>query len=123
MKKGSSKSIRAMLKNIADKENIDFQVVITRYFHERLLYRIANSFYSTNFFLKGGTLLYAMEGLHIRPTIDIDMLAKQINNNKQQIEVISLYNYLSFIHLGNETHTSKAIARFFPIRSTKTKTA
>jgi len=42
MKKGSPKSIRAMLKNIADKENIDFQIVITRYFHERLLYRIAN---------------------------------------------------------------------------------
>ena len=88
MKKGSSKSIRAILKNIADKEKIDFQLVITRYLHERLLYRLANSRYKNNFFLKGGLLLYAIGGLRIRPTVDIDMLAKNISNDKEILKYI-----------------------------------
>jgi len=46
MKKGSAKSIRAILKNIADSEGIDFQILIVRYLHERLLYRVANSEYA-----------------------------------------------------------------------------
>jgi len=88
MKKGSVKSIRATLKNIADREKIDFQILIIRYLHERLLYRLANSEYVNNFILKGGLLLYAIEGLHIRPTMDIDMLARQISNNREIITQI-----------------------------------
>jgi len=88
MKQGSPKSIRARLKNIADKENIPFQLILTRYFHERLLYRISISEYVGNFFLKGGLLLYAFEGLHTRPTKDIDMLVKHIDNDKDNIKSI-----------------------------------
>jgi len=88
MKKGSAKSIRAVLKNIADKEKIDFQLIVIRYLHERLLFRIANSAYVNNFFLKGGSLLYAIEGLHTRPTMDIDMLAKYIIDDKKTLENI-----------------------------------
>jgi len=86
MKQGNAISIRATLKNVADKEKINFQFIITRYLHERLLYRIAKSKYANNFILKGGALLYAIGGIHIRPTIDIDMLAKQISNDKEQIK-------------------------------------
>jgi hypothetical protein len=43
---------------------------------------------SKNFFLKGGTLLYAFEGLHTRPTMDIDMLARYIDNDKENIRGI-----------------------------------
>ena len=88
MKQGNAKSIRAILKNIATKESIDFQVIMTRFFHERLLYRIANSIYSTNFCLKGGALLYAIEGIHVRPTVDIDMQARQISNDRKMVENI-----------------------------------
>ena len=88
MKKGSAKSIRTALKHIADVENIDFQVIVTRYFHERLLFRVANSEYADKFFLKGGALLYAIEGLYIRPTLDIDMLAKRVSNDKEQLKQI-----------------------------------
>ena len=88
MKKGNAISIKATLKNISDSEDVKYQYIITRYFHERLLYRIANSEYNDKFFLKGGALLYAIEGLHVRPTVDIDMLAKQISNNKEQIKQI-----------------------------------
>ena len=88
MKKGSAKSIRSILKNIADSERIDFQILVVRYLHERLLYRVAKSEYANNFVLKGGLLLYVIEGLHIRPTKDIDMLARKIINNKEQIKQI-----------------------------------
>ena len=88
MKKGSPTSIKAALKNIADSLNIKFQNITTRYFQERLLYRLANSEYSTNFFLKGGTLLYVFEGINCRPTVDIDMLAKKISNDRQKIKQI-----------------------------------
>ena len=38
--------------------------------------------------LKGGNLMYAIEGLHTRPTMDIDMLAKNINSDKENIKQI-----------------------------------
>ena len=88
MKKGNAVSIKATLKNISNFENVKYQHIITRYLHERLLYRIAVSDYAKHFFLKGGNLLYAIEGLHIRPTTDIDILAKQIRNDKDEIKQI-----------------------------------
>jgi predicted nucleotidyltransferase component of viral defense system len=97
MKQGNAKSIRAALRNIADRENIQFQLIVTRYLHERLLYRLSVSEYAKNFYLKGGTLLYAFEGLHTRPTMDIDMLVKHIDNDKNKIkqvfETICQINY------------------------------
>jgi len=88
MKKGSSTSIRAVLLNLSQKEGLVFQQVITRYLHERLLYRLSLSEYRLKFILKGGNLLYAIEGLHIRPTTDIDILAKHITNDKETLKNI-----------------------------------
>lgn len=88
MKQGSVTSIKATLKNVADTSNTKFQNITTRYFQERLLYRISNSKYSTNFILKGGALIYAFEGVRSRPTVDVDMSAKQVNNDKEQIKQI-----------------------------------
>ena len=76
----SSASLRARLKNIADTNKIDFQSCITRYFHVRLLYRISVSEYRNQFLLKGGNLIYAMYYLQARPTIDIDLLGKELKN-------------------------------------------
>jgi predicted nucleotidyltransferase component of viral defense system len=88
MKKGSSKSIRDVLLNLSNKENLPFQQVVTRFLHERLLYRLSTSEFKTAFILKGGNLLYAMHGLHTRPTMDIDMLAKNILNNRDTVKEI-----------------------------------
>ena len=88
MKKGSAKSIRTSLKNISDSKQTKFQFITTRFFHERLLYRLAISKFANNFILKGGELLYAIEGFHIRPTMDIDMLANKISNDMEEIKQI-----------------------------------
>jgi len=88
MKVGSPTSIRAVLMNLSNEKILPFQQVITRYLHERLLYRLSIYSYKKMFILKGGNLLYAVEGLHIRPTVDIDMLAEHISNDKETLKEI-----------------------------------
>jgi len=85
---GSPKSIRDTLLNLSQKEDLLFQQVVTRYLHERLLYRLSLSEYKQNFILKGGNLLYALTGLHARPTVDIDMLAEKVVNNMESLKAI-----------------------------------
>ncbi len=46
------KSIRGKLLNIAKNENIYYQTVLTRYFQERLLYRISQTSDDAVYFLK-----------------------------------------------------------------------
>jgi predicted nucleotidyltransferase component of viral defense system len=88
MKIANATSIRAALLNLSRKENLVFQQVVTRYLHERILYRISISNHASNLILKGGNLLYAIEGLHARPTVDIDILAKQISNDRETLTAI-----------------------------------
>ena len=68
--KNFGKSIRSKLLNIAKNKDIYYQTVLTRYFQERLIYRISQSGYRQNFYLKGEALMYAHEGLAARPTLD-----------------------------------------------------
>lgn len=74
------KSIRSKLLNVAKKENVFYQTILTRYFQERLLYRMSQTRYRDNFYLKGGALLYAFERFAARPTLDIDFLGHGISN-------------------------------------------
>lgn len=61
MTKNYSKSIRSKLLNLAKEENVFYQTILTRYFQERLLYRISQTRFRLNFYLKGGALMYAYE--------------------------------------------------------------
>jgi predicted nucleotidyltransferase component of viral defense system len=79
--KNLTASIQAKLKQIANSEKKSYQLILTRYFQERLLYRIFISTYKTHFCLKGGALLYAFEKEASRPTLDIDLLGLEIANN------------------------------------------
>ena len=79
--KNRAVSIRARLLNLAKKERIDFQLIIIRFLHERLLYRISVSDYSQQLILKGGAFIYAVQGIKSRPTIDVDLLGTQISND------------------------------------------
>lgn len=78
--KNYGKSIRAKLLNVAKKENIFYQTILTRYFQERLLYRMSQTRFRNNFYLKGGALMYAHEKFAARPTLDIDFLGSNISN-------------------------------------------
>lgn len=80
-KKNYGKSIRSRLLNVSKNESVFYQTILTRYFQERLLYRMSLTNYRNNFYLKGGALMYAFERFAARPTLDIDFLGCNISND------------------------------------------
>jgi len=84
------KSVRARLLNISKTygEKDGFMKLLVRYLHERLIYRISVSRYRENFFLKGGSLLFAYNGMKGRPTQDIDFLAAKISRDAARLKEI-----------------------------------
>jgi len=80
------RSVKARLLNVAHNEGLQYQLLLTRYFQERLLYRLSVSSYRNSFLLKGGALLYAHERFAARPTLDIDFMGQFIDNDKQNIK-------------------------------------
>lgn len=84
-KKDYGKSIRSRLLNVSKNENIFYQTILTRYFQERLLYRMSLTRYKNNFYLKGGALIYAFERFAARPTLDIDFLGFNISNEGKNL--------------------------------------
>ena len=88
MTKDVAKSIKAKLLNLAKRERLDYQLLVIRYLYERLLYRLSISDHREKFYLKGGALLYAFEKEHSRPTLDIDFLGVQINNDVSHIKEV-----------------------------------
>ena len=80
------KSVKERLLNISRDEQYSSQLLLSRYFQERLLYRLSVSEYKDSFILKGGALLYAHDGFHARPTLDIDFMASRISNDAENIK-------------------------------------
>ncbi|MBQ7812805.1 MAG: nucleotidyl transferase AbiEii/AbiGii toxin family protein [Bacteroidales bacterium] len=86
--KNYGRSIREKLLNITrdSGQRYQYMYLLARYFNERLLYRVSVSQYKDNFVLKGGSLLYALDGLDTRPTVDVDFLAEKINRDREYLE-------------------------------------
>ena len=82
------KSVKTRLLNLMNENGYKYMYLLSRYFNERLLYRVSVSQYKDNFLLKGGSLLYAFEGLETRPTIDIDFLASRISMDRAYLETV-----------------------------------
>ncbi len=79
--KNVGSSVKGRLSNIAEKENMSFDLLLMLYMQERLLYRLSVSEYAEKFILKGGLLLYSVTDFKGRPTKDIDFLARHISND------------------------------------------
>jgi len=67
-------SVRQRLLNRAREKGEDFNLVLTRYGLERLLYRLARSQYADRFVLKGAMLFAVWANRVYRPTRDLDLL-------------------------------------------------
>ena len=67
-------SIRARLKQHTDTSKQDFNLTLTQYGLERLLYRLSVSEHAPNFLLKGALLFPLWYGQSHRPTRDADLL-------------------------------------------------
>lgn len=85
-------SVHARLLAFAKKENRDFNQVLTQYFQERLLDRLARSRYIEQFALKGALLFIALEdgstAVRGRPTKDIDFEALKLRPEPEQIRAV-----------------------------------
>ncbi len=66
-------SIRQRLLNLARERGEGFQLVLTRYALERLLYRLSNSPHGDDFLLKGAMLFQYWTGQPHRSTLDLDL--------------------------------------------------
>lgn len=74
MVKDVAKSVKNRLLEQTRIANGNYQQVLIRFFHERLMFRLSKSKYRTSFYLKGGSLLFALNPLIARPTLDVDLL-------------------------------------------------
>ena len=86
--KNYGKSVKTKLLNLMNSSGYKYMYLLARYFNERLLYRVSVSPYRENFLLKGGSLLYAFNGLETRPTIDIDFMAQRISRDREYLEKV-----------------------------------
>jgi predicted nucleotidyltransferase component of viral defense system len=72
--RNTSASVRARLLNKARADQVDYQLLLTRYALERLLYRLSVSPEKDHFLLKGALLFDLWYDVPSRPTHDIDLL-------------------------------------------------
>jgi hypothetical protein len=69
-------SVRDRLRNLAQKDGSDFQLLLTRYVLERLLYRLSTSHFREEFVLKGAMLQAVWLENPFRNTRDLDLHAR-----------------------------------------------
>lgn len=85
----SAISVKDRLKNQAVAGGKTFQEALTAYGLERTVYRLSVSEYVERFTLKGGIFLYALfEGEFARATRDIDLLARNMPNNVEDMKKV-----------------------------------
>ena len=80
----------ARLKNLAERDHLDFNFLLLRYIQERFLARLAGSKHADKFMLKGGFLLLAYNIQKARPTKDIDFLGINVPKDPKQLENLVL---------------------------------
>ncbi len=73
-------SVRQRLLNLAKERGENFDLVLTRYGLERLLYRLSRSRFADQFILKGAMLFSLWSGDPHRATRDIDLLGQGDNS-------------------------------------------
>lgn len=80
-------SVRQRLLNIAKRDGEAFELVLTRYALERLLYRLGQSQYHGQFLLKGAMLFAVWGGEAHRPTRDVDLLGFGTSELSQVVKI------------------------------------
>ena len=72
--KNVAASVRQRLLNAARTSGEPFDLILTRYGIERLLYRLSRSSWRREFLLKGAMLFATWHEIPLRPTRDVDLL-------------------------------------------------
>lgn len=80
--------LKAWIKNMSKKVEVNENIILQNYMLERLLERIAVSEYKYKFILKGGMLITAIVGIDMRNTLDMDATIKGFDLKKVNLENI-----------------------------------
>ena len=80
--------LKAWIKNMSSKVNVNENIILQNYMLERLLERISVSKYKYKFVLKGGMLITAIVGIDMRNTLDMDATIKGFDLEKDNLENI-----------------------------------
>jgi hypothetical protein len=89
--KNMAHSVRQRLLNHSRSSGDDFQLVLTRFAVERLLYRIGVSEQANDFVLKGAMLFAIWTGAMHRPTRDVDFLGFGETSEQRLAEVFQSF--------------------------------
>ncbi len=96
----NANAISRKLLAYAKQYQVNHQMILIRFFHERLLFRVSLSEYKEHLLLKGGNLLYATQGKTARPTLDIDFSGSKITNELEEIKKI--FKQIATIQVNDE---------------------
>lgn len=80
--------LKAWIKNMSVKVEVNENIILQNYMLERLLKRISVSEYKHKFILKGGMLITAIVGIDMRNTLDMDATIKGFDLEKDNLENI-----------------------------------
>ena len=84
----TSMQVKALVRNLSKKLNVEAEVLLRSFMMERFLERIAASRYRHSFILKGGMLIASMVGIDTRTTMDMDATIKGTTLNTQEVNTI-----------------------------------
>jgi predicted nucleotidyltransferase component of viral defense system len=84
----TSTQLKALLRNLSKKSNVEAEILLRNFMLERFLERIAVSEYKHNFILKGGMLIAAIVGIDTRTTMDMDATIKGQTLTEPEITAI-----------------------------------
>jgi len=91
--------LKAWIRNMSAKTNVNANIIMQNYMLERLLERISVSKYKNNFILKGGMLISAMVGLDLRNTLDMDATITGFELTKENLT--NILNEIISIDIGD----------------------
>lgn len=80
--------LKAWIKNMSAKVEVNENIILQNYMLERLLERISVSNYKYKFVLKGGMLITAIVGIDMRNTLDMDATIKGFDLEENNLEDI-----------------------------------
>jgi predicted nucleotidyltransferase component of viral defense system len=94
--KNMGASVRSRLLNISKQRSQTYQLVLTYYVLERLLYRLSQTKYRDRFILKGAMLLTKWFEDPLRPTRDLDLLGIGDDDPKEMVDTFKEICALSY---------------------------
>ena len=100
--KNCAASVRSRLLQKSKQQGEAFNLLLTRYAVERLLYRLAKSEYSNQFILKGATLFTVWHSSPHRATKDLDLLGYGTNKVSSLEEIFKIICQDSYAEDGVE---------------------